>query len=186
MLPSLLPELKARSEAILALADGTIFRGESIGASGHCVANLALSTVMCGYQETLFAPAHQGKILTLTYPHAGNIGIDSTTVPDGGQVAGLVVRDCPDVYAHYQASLSLPDFLLARGIVAISGVDTRKLARILRKGPQQACILVGDDPVQALALLGVQPADNTAAIASNTLSSLASGSHVQGGVSSGK
>lgn len=179
VLPSLFPEVNLRPTAILALADGTIFEGVSIGAPGHCIADLVLDTTMSGYQESLFRPDALGKILVLSYPHIGSIGINGQQLGNNGHAAGLVVRDCPHFYSHYQATQSLPDFLVNSGIVAIADVDTRRLSRILRGGPQQAVIYVGSDPVQALSLLGVKPRDTAAPIANETLSNLASGCHAQ-------
>jgi carbamoyl-phosphate synthase small subunit len=136
------------------LADGTIFKGVSIGADGHCVAEIVFNTSMTGYQEILTDPSYSGQIVTLTYPHIGNTGVNAEDVEsDRIHAAGLVVRDCSLRVSNFRATQSLPDYLAAQGIVAISGVDTRKLTRILREGGAQgACILVGDDAERAVAL----------------------------------
>ncbi|OZI45600.1 glutamine-hydrolyzing carbamoyl-phosphate synthase small subunit [Bordetella genomosp. 4] len=155
MLPQLFPEGADRfPPAILALADGTIFRGVSIGAPGHTVAEVVFNTAMTGYQEILTDPSYNGQIVTLTYPHIGNTGVNAEDVETSRVLAsGLVVRDCPSRVSNFRATQSLPDYLAAQGVVAISGVDTRKLTRILRdSGAQGACILVGDDADRAVEL----------------------------------
>ncbi|WP_353154304.1 glutamine-hydrolyzing carbamoyl-phosphate synthase small subunit [Pollutimonas bauzanensis] len=155
MLPSLFPEGSDRfPSAILALADGTIFKGVSIGADGNCVAEIVFNTAMTGYQEILTDPSYSGQMVTLTYPHIGNTGINPEDVEsDRVHAAGLVVRDCSLRVSNFRATQSLPDYLKDQGVVAISGVDTRKLTRILRDGGAQgACILVGDDAERAVAL----------------------------------
>ena len=153
MLPQLFPEgINRFPPAILALADGTIFRGVSIGAPGHTVAEVVFNTAMTGYQEILTDPSYSGQIVTLTYPHIGNTGINAEDV-EANRVyaAGLVVRDCPARVSNFRSTQSLPDYLAAQGIVAISGIDTRKLTRILReKGAQGACIFVGTDAERAV------------------------------------
>ncbi|MGB3289541.1 MAG: glutamine-hydrolyzing carbamoyl-phosphate synthase small subunit [Burkholderiaceae bacterium] len=155
MLPSLFSEGSVQAPtAILALADGTIFKGVSIGADGYCVAEIVFNTAMTGYQEILTDPSYNGQIVTLTYPHIGNTGVNEEDV-ESTQVhaAGLVVRDCSLRVSNFRATQSLPDYLKAQGVVAISGVDTRKLTRILRDGGAQgACILVGDDADRAVQL----------------------------------
>jgi carbamoyl-phosphate synthase small subunit len=155
VLPQLFPEGADRfPPAILALADGTIFRGVSIGAPGYTVAEVVFNTAMTGYQEILTDPSYNGQIVTLTYPHIGNTGVNEEDVETSRVLAsGLVVRDCPSRVSNFRATQSLPEYLAAQGIVAISGVDTRKLTRILREGGAQgACILVGDDAERAIEL----------------------------------
>lgn len=155
MLPSLFPEASnTPSSAILALADGSLFHGISIGAEGHSVAEIVFNTSMTGYQEILTDPSYSGQIVALTYPHIGNTGINAEDVEsDRIHAAGLVVRDCALRVSNFRATQSLPDYLKSQGIVAISGIDTRKLTRILReKGAQGACILVGNDTQRALEL----------------------------------
>lgn len=155
MLPQLFPEgINRFPPAILALADGTIFRGVSIGAPGHTVAEVVFNTAMTGYQEILTDPSYSGQIVTLTYPHIGNTGVNAEDV-EANRVyaAGLVVRDCPARVSNFRSTQSLPEYLSEQGIVAISGVDTRKLTRILReKGAQGACIFVGSDADRAVEL----------------------------------
>lgn len=155
MLPSLFPEgTSSSSPAILALADGTIFKGVSIGADGHTVAEVVFNTSMTGYQEILTDPSYSGQIVTLTYPHIGNTGVNPEDVEsDRIHAAGLVVRDCSLRVSNFRSTQSLPEYLRAQGIVAISGVDTRKLTRILREsGAQGACIYVGTDAEEAVRL----------------------------------
>jgi len=155
VLPQLFPEGADRfPPAILALADGTIFRGVSIGAPGHTVAEVVFNTSMTGYQEILTDPSYKGQIVTLTYPHIGNTGVNAEDVETSSVLAsGLVVRDCPSRISNFRATQSLPEYLAAQGIVAISDIDTRKLTRILRDGGAQgACILVGDDADRAVEL----------------------------------
>ncbi|NMU91865.1 glutamine-hydrolyzing carbamoyl-phosphate synthase small subunit [Achromobacter ruhlandii] len=155
MLPQLFPEgINRFPPAILALADGTIFRGVSIGAPGHTVAEVVFNTAMTGYQEILTDPSYSGQIVTLTYPHIGNTGVNAEDV-EANRVyaAGLVVRDCPARVSNFRSTQSLPGYLSEQGIVAISGIDTRKLTRILReKGAQGACIFVGSDADRAVEL----------------------------------
>ena len=155
MLPQLFPEgINRFPPAILALADGTIFRGVSIGAPGHTFAEVVFNTAMTGYQEILTDPSYSGQMVTLTYPHIGNTGVNKEDVESRRvYAAGLVVRDCPARVSNFRATQSLPEYLAEQGIVAISGIDTRKLTRILReKGAQGACILVGTDAERAVEL----------------------------------
>jgi len=155
VLPQLFPEgINRFPPAILALADGTIFRGVSIGAPGHTVAEVVFNTAMTGYQEILTDPSYSGQIVTLTYPHIGNTGVNAEDV-EANRVyaAGLVVRDCPARVSNFRSTQSLPEYLSEQGIIAISGIDTRKLTRILReKGAQGACIFVGSDADRAVEL----------------------------------
>ena len=155
MLPSLFSEgANGSPPAILALADGTIFKGVSIGADGHCVAEIVFNTSMTGYQEILTDPSYNGQIVTLTYPHIGNTGVNEEDVESTKiHAAGLVVRDCSLRVSNFRATRSLPEYLKAQGVVGIAGVDTRKLTRILRDGGAQgACIMVGEDADRALEL----------------------------------
>ena len=145
--------------AILALADGTVFRGISIGAPGHTVAEVVFNTAMTGYQEILTDPSYSGQIVTLTYPHIGNTGINLEDVESTKiHAAGLIVRNCPARLSNFRSTQSLPDYLKSQGIVAIAEIDTRKLTRILREGGAQGgCIFVGDDADQALKLAAAFP-----------------------------
>lgn len=140
--------------AILALADGTVFKGISIGADGHTTGEIVFNTSMTGYQEILTDPSYSQQIITLTYPHIGNTGINSEDIEsDVIRAAGLVIRNCPKVVSSFRAEKSLPEYLKENGIVAISEIDTRKLTRILReKGAQGACIFVGEDEAKAVEL----------------------------------
>ncbi|WP_137888343.1 glutamine-hydrolyzing carbamoyl-phosphate synthase small subunit [Pseudomonas sp. 2FE] len=137
----------ALKPAILALADGSIFRGEAIGVDGQTVGEVVFNTAMTGYQEILTDPSYAQQIVTLTYPHIGNTG----TTPEDAESnrvwsAGLVIRDLPLVASNWRSTLSLPDYLKANNVVAIAGIDTRRLTRILReKGAQNGCILAGDN-----------------------------------------
>ncbi len=167
MLPNIFEELRAkqnapqskRAVAILALADGTIFKGVSIGADGQTVAEVVFNTAMTGYQEILTDPSYSGQIVTLTYPHIGNTGVNLEDVESKKiHAAGLIVRNCPEQLSNFRSTQSLPDYLKAQGVVAIAEIDTRKLTRILREGGAQGgCILVGDDAEQALTLAAKFP-----------------------------
>ena len=142
------------SPALLALADGTLFHGQSFGAHGLATGEVVFNTAMTGYQEILTDPSYSRQIVTLTYPHIGNTGVNAEDV-EANRVyaAGLVVRDCPARVSNFRSTQSLPEYLSEQGIVAISGVDTRKLTRILReKGAQGACIFVGTDAERAVEL----------------------------------
>lgn len=161
MLPNIFNklELQNTSIAILALADGTVFKGVSIGAPGHTVAEVVFNTSMTGYQEILTDPSYSGQIVTLTYPHIGNTGINLEDVESSKiHAAGLIVRNCPSRVSNFRSTQSLPDYLKAQGIVAIADIDTRQLTRILREsGAQGGCIFVGDDAAQALTLAAEFP-----------------------------
>ncbi len=135
--------------AILALADGSIFRGISIGASGHTTGEVVFNTSMTGYQEILTDPSYSRQIVTLTYPHIGNTGINPEDVESTKiHAAGLIIKDLPLLVSNFRSTQSLSDYLQAENIVAIAGIDTRKLTRILReKGAQSGTILVGEDNV---------------------------------------
>lgn len=141
-------------KALLVLADGTVFHGYSIGANGHVVAEVVFNTAMTGYQEILTDPSYTEQIVTLTYPHIGNVGINSEDVEaDKVYAAGLIIRDLSPVVSNFRSEQSLTDYLKANNIVAIAGVDTRELTRVLREnGAQGGCIFVGDDVAQAMKL----------------------------------
>jgi carbamoyl-phosphate synthase small subunit len=132
--------------AVLALEDGTVFRGVSIGASGTATGEVVFNTAMTGYQEILTDPSYSRQIVTLTYPHIGNTGANPGDLEsDSIHAAGLVIRDLPLLHSSWRATESLPDFLLRGGVVAIAEIDTRRLTRILReKGAQAGCIASGD------------------------------------------
>ncbi len=139
--------------AILVLADGTVFRGIAIGASGSSVGEVVFNTSMTGYQEILTDPSYCKQIVTLTCPHIGNVGMNPEDV-ESRQVfaSGLVIRDLSMTVSNFRSTQSLPEYLKANNVVAIAGIDTRKLTRILRsKGAQNGCIATGDDVGVALA-----------------------------------
>ena len=144
--------------AILALADGSIFRGEAIGADGQTVGEVVFNTAMTGYQEILTDPSYAQQIVTLTYPHIGNTG----TTPEDAESdrvwsAGLVIRDLPLVASNWRNTLSLDEYLKANNVVAIAGIDTRRLTRILReKGAQNGCIMAGDNISEEAAIAAAQ------------------------------
>ena len=129
--------------AILVLADGTVFRGISIGSSGSTVAEVVFNTSMTGYQEILTDPSYTKQIVTLTYPHIGNYGVNAEDVESSHVYAsGLIIRDLPLVHSNFRNTQSLADYLIANNIVAIADIDTRKLTRILReKGAQTGAFI---------------------------------------------
>jgi carbamoyl-phosphate synthase small subunit len=131
--------------AILALADGTLFRGRSIGAEGASAGEVVFNTAMTGYEEILTDPSYAGQIVTLTYPHVGNVGVNADDVESKRIfAAGLVVRDLPRLVSNFRAENDLSTYLRQAGVVGICDIDTRKLTRILReKGAQNACIMAG-------------------------------------------
>ncbi|MDB0572291.1 glutamine-hydrolyzing carbamoyl-phosphate synthase small subunit [Ralstonia solanacearum] len=143
MLPSFPP-------AILALADGTVFRGYSIGAAGHTIGEVVFNTAITGYQEILTDPSYSRQIVTLTYPHIGNVGVNREDVEATKvHAAGLIIKDLPILASNFRQEHSLSQYLKAEKVVAIAGIDTRKLTRILReKGAQSGCVLAGEDNPQ--------------------------------------
>lgn len=142
----MLPFLSGQSvPAILALADGTVFQGYSIGASGNTIGEVVFNTAMTGYQEILTDPSYSRQIVTLTYPHIGNVGVnDEDTEAAKIHAAGLIIRDLPALVSNFRSKQSLSDYLKSENIVGIAGIDTRKLTRILReKGAQNGAIVAG-------------------------------------------
>jgi len=140
--------------AMLVLADGTVFRGISIGAPGQTVGEVVFNTSMTGYQEILTDPSYTKQIVTLTYPHIGNTGVNAEDVESGKVYAsGLIIRDLPLVNSNWRSEQTLSEYLTANGVVAIADIDTRKLTRILReKGAQAGCIVAGNiNEAEALA-----------------------------------
>jgi carbamoyl-phosphate synthase small subunit len=129
--------------AILALADGTVFLGNSIGAAGSTTGEVVFNTAMTGYQEILTDPSYCQQIVTLTYPHIGNYGVNEEDVEACKiHAAGLIIRDLPLVASNFRSSQTLADYLRAQNTVAIANIDTRKLTRLLRnKGAQNGCII---------------------------------------------
>jgi len=146
--------LPLETTAVLALADGTVFRGRSIGAPGQTVGEVVFNTAITGYQEILTDPSYCQQIVTLTYPHVGNTGVNDEDVEATRvHAAGLIVRDVPRVHSNFRATRSLSEYLVAENVVAIADVDTRKLTRALRdRGAQPGAILVGDDGARAISL----------------------------------
>ncbi|THF62534.1 glutamine-hydrolyzing carbamoyl-phosphate synthase small subunit [Pseudothauera rhizosphaerae] len=129
--------------ALLALADGTVFHGKGIGAAGSTVGEVVFNTAMSGYQEILTDPSYCRQIVTLTYPHIGNTGVNPEDVEAGHvHFAGLVIRDLPILASNFRMERTLDAYLKAENVVAIAGIDTRKLTRVLReKGAQAGCIV---------------------------------------------
>ena len=142
------------SPAVLALADGSIFRGQSIGASGNTTGEVVFNTAITGYQEILTDPSYARQLVTLTHPHIGNTGVTPEDM-ESGQVyaAGLVIRDLSITTSSWRAEGSLADFLQRARLVAIAGIDTRRLTRLLReRGAQAGCIMTGDKIDEAAAV----------------------------------
>jgi len=141
-------------QAVLALEDGSVFYGQSMGVAGETTGEVVFNTSMTGYQEILTDPSYAKQIVTLTFPHIGNTGcnvVDQES--DRPMAAGLVVRDVPLVHSNWRSSESLNEYLKRHGIVAIADIDTRKLTRILReKGAQGGCIMAGANVDAELAL----------------------------------
>ena len=137
-----------RKPALLALEDGSLFRGESIGADGHAQGEVVFKTSITGYQEILTDPSYCQQIITLTYPHIGNVGTnrgdeEATRI----HASGLVVRDCPRFASNWRNQQPLEQYLCERGVIAIAGIDTRRLTRLLReKGALNGCLMAGDHP----------------------------------------
>ncbi len=138
--------------AILALADGTVFRGHSIGAPGRSVGEVVFNTSITGYQEILTDPSYCRQIVTLTYPHIGNCGVNPEDAEAGRiHAAGLVIKDLPLRASNFRSTSTLSDYLAAEGVPGIAGLDTRRLTRLLReKGAQAGCLLAGARPGEAL------------------------------------
>lgn len=145
--------MSTKVSAILVLADGTVFRGVTIGAEGTTVGEVVFNTSMTGYQEILTDPSYTKQIVTLTYPHIGNTGVNSEDVESDKVYAnGLIIRDLPLMHSNFRSEQSLSEYLKANNIIAIADIDTRKLTRILReKGAQSGCIIAGmADEAQAI------------------------------------
>ncbi|MFN3564757.1 MAG: glutamine-hydrolyzing carbamoyl-phosphate synthase small subunit [Burkholderiaceae bacterium] len=144
----------SRPLALLALADGTVFRGRSIGAVGSAVGEVVFNTAMTGYQEILTDPSYSRQLVTLTYPHIGNTGTNAEDVEASRvHAAGLIVRDLPRAHSSFRADSTLGDYLRREGVVAIADIDTRRLTRILRdRGSQPGAIAVGTDEAEAVRL----------------------------------
>ncbi len=137
--------MSARTPAILVLKDGTVFRGTSIGADGLTTGEVVFNTAITGYQEILTDPSYCRQIVTLTYPHIGNYGINPEDVESKKIcAAGLVIRSLPVRASNWRQTWTLPEYLQRESVVAIADIDTRKLTRILRdQGAQDGCIMAG-------------------------------------------
>src|SRR5687768_4802686 len=144
-LPLFCMHMKNLDKAALVLADGSVFRGRSIGASGAASGEVVFNTAMTGYQEILTDPSYCRQIVTLTYPHIGNTGVnDEDDESPAVHAAGLVIRDLALLHSNWRAQGTLADYLKARNVVAIADIDTRRLTRILReKGAQSGCLMAG-------------------------------------------
>ena len=140
--------------ALLALEDGSVFHGHAVGTTGETVGEVVFNTAMTGYQEILTDPSYSRQIVTLTYPHIGNTGVNAEDAESSAvHAAGLIVRDVPRRASNWRSSESLPDYLRRHGVVAIAGIDTRRLTRILRdKGALAGCIMAGEQVDAEVAL----------------------------------
>ncbi len=147
--PALLP---AVAPAILALADGTVFRGRAIGADGFAAGEVVFNTAMTGYQEIVTDPSYAGQIVTLTYPHIGNVGVNDEDAESARlHAAGLVIRDLPRTVSNFRSTEDLGSHLRRHGVVGIADIDTRRLTRILRdRGAQNGCLWAGPAPDEAV------------------------------------
>jgi carbamoyl-phosphate synthase small subunit len=140
------PKMSSPDTAALVLADGTVFRGRSIGARGSAVGEVVFNTAITGYQEILTDPSYCRQIVTLTYPHIGNTGVNEEDQESARVYAeGLVVRDLPRLHSNWRSQKSLSEYLIANKVVGIADIDTRKLTRLLReKGAQNGCLMAVD------------------------------------------
>jgi len=168
--------------AILALADGTVFIGNSIGAAGATVGEVVFNTAMSGYQEILTDPSYCQQIVTLTYPHIGNYGVNSEDVEaDKVHAAGLIIKDLPLVASNFRQSVSLSEYLVAQGTVSIANIDTRQLTRHLRThGAQNGCILAlaqGEAVTPEVTAKAVAAAKSAASMAGLDLAKVVSVKH---------
>ncbi len=136
-----------RKRALLVLEDGSVFKGESIGSKGQTVGEVVFNTAMTGYQEILTDPSYAQQMVTLTYPHIGNVGTNPEDEESSNvHAAGLIVKDVTRLYSNFRATESLPEYLQRHHVVAIADIDTRRLTRILReKGAQRGCIIANDE-----------------------------------------
>ena len=171
--------------AILALADGTVFIGDSIGAPGPTTGEVVFNTAMTGYQEILTDPSYCQQIVTLTYPHIGNYGVNEEDVEAAKvHAAGLIIRDLPLVASNFRTSQTLSEYLRSQNTVAISNIDTRKLTRMLRnRGAQNGCILAlqpGAEVTPALVDKAVAAARDTASMNGLDLAKVVSVAHTYG------
>lgn len=169
MIEDALPKM---TPAILALADGTLFFGNSIGAPGETVGEIVFNTSMAGYQEILTDPSYAEQLITLTYPHIGNTGINADDFESNRvYAAGLIIRELSLTASHFLATQSLSDFLKKQNTVAIANIDTRKLTRILReKGAQNGCIITGAHNAE----IAIEKARNFVGLTNKNLASIVS------------
>src|SRR5512132_3105277 len=153
-----------KTPAVLVLADGSVFRGCSIGAEGRTVGEVVFNTSMTGYQEILTDPSYAGQIVTLTYPHVGNVGANpEDSESRKAYAAGLIIRELPLVASNWRQKEDLPTYLKRNRLVAIADIDTRRLTRLLReKGAQNGCIVAGAKPDEAAALAAAKAAPSMA------------------------
>ncbi len=137
-----------RKAALLALADGSLFRGVAIGIEGQVSGEVVFNTAMTGYQEILTDPSYAKQIVTLTYPHIGNVGANAEDEEAAAvYCSGLVIRDLPLLSSNWRSESSLEDYLVSKQVIGIANIDTRRLTRILREqGAQNGCIMAGDNP----------------------------------------
>jgi carbamoyl-phosphate synthase small subunit len=143
-----------KKAALLALADGSVFRGTAIGVEGQVAGEVVFNTAMTGYQEILTDPSYARQIVTLTYPHIGNVGANADDEEAATiHCSGLVIRDLPLLASNWRSESSLEDYLRQNNVLGIANIDTRRLTRILREqGAQNGCIVAGDNPDEAVAL----------------------------------
>jgi carbamoyl-phosphate synthase small subunit len=162
--------------ALLALADGTLFRGQSIGAAGSAVGEVVFNTAMTGYQEIITDPSYAGQIVTLTYPHIGNTGVNGEDVESRRVfAAGLVIRDLPRMASSWRAEEGLSSYLHNANIVGIADLDTRKLTRLLReRGAQNGCIVAGPDLDAAAEARAIEAAREAPSMAGQDLARVVS------------
>lgn len=138
------------TQALLALEDGSLFWGTSIGAEGETLGEVVFNTSMTGYQEILTDPSYFKQIVTLTYPHIGNVGVNVEDEESSKIMAqGLVIKDCPNLMSNFRAEKTLPEYLKEQNVVAIADIDTRKLTRILREKGAQAGVIVSGENIDA-------------------------------------
>jgi len=166
----------AASPALLALADGTVFTGRAIGAHGHAVGEVVFNTAMTGYQEILTDPSYAGQVVTLTYPHIGNVGVNPEDVESQRIfAAGLVIRDLPRLQSNFRSTQDLSSYLKTANVVGIADIDTRKLTRILReRGAQNGCIVAAPVLTEALAADAIARAQAAPSMAGQDLARVVS------------
>jgi carbamoyl-phosphate synthase small subunit len=152
--------LQQKTPAVLVLADGSVFRGCSVGAEGRTVGEVVFNTSMTGYQEILTDPSYAGQLVTLTYPHIGNVGANpEDSESRKAYAAGLIIRELPMVASNWRQQEDLPAYLRRNGMVAIADIDTRRLTRLLReKGAQNGCIVAGANADEKSALAAAKAA----------------------------